>query len=389
MGFIGGVGDLPLAQKIILNAYPEIIETLDPKKAMGFYKKLAKSVKQRAMEYDGKAIMYFVDDYSADNEDKRIAKIFSDLGIEVVTPNSKKKLKFKKEGVFLVSKDHKGNKVKEKVGFVFLNAEHAWVDPTHPAALQRLVIEEASSMLKEKDVKQKAKDKIVKLFNSADEKTYIPNLKKLKKILDKIDPVIDEDIADKNEGFLKAILENKVGTNYSPGVDFIGDKEFYVYIEKLIEFYLQQEPIIKNIQTSKFVLDDSGKVNEGLMSEVFSSLSEYVIKKVDGRGGDSVWVGPKIQQSEIAFLQNAIRKNPDMFIVQKYTPLSYLNQNIVDLRVITDVSHKGILVTKTPWGRGLPMDGNGKVNLSDQGREITVLVAKKSPQKMNSCRRFY
>jgi uncharacterized circularly permuted ATP-grasp superfamily protein len=125
MGFIGGVGDLPLAQKIILDAYPEINETLDPKKAMGFYKKLAKSFKQRAMEYDGKAIMYFVDDYSADNEDKRIAKIFSDLGIEVVTPNSKKKLKFKKEGVFLVSKDHKGKKVKEKVGFVFLNAEHA------------------------------------------------------------------------------------------------------------------------------------------------------------------------------------------------------------------------------------------------------------------------
>jgi hypothetical protein len=57
-----------------------------------------------------------------------------------------------------------------------------------------------------------------------------------------------------------------------------------------------------------------------------------------------------------------------------------MNDVIVDMRVISDVSRDKILVTETPWGRGLPMSGNGKVNLSDQGREITILVgAERAP----------
>lgn len=185
----------------------------------------------------------------------------------------------------------------------------------------------------------------------------------MKKYLDKIEPVVDDEIEKKNKGLLNAILQDQVGVNYSPGVDFIGDKEFYVYIEDLVQFYLNQEPLLKNIETRKFVIEGTNQVDTTMIRRIFSSLSDYVIKKVDGRGGDSVWVGPKIKPSEIPFLIKSIKSNPQLYIVQRYTPLSYLNKNIVDLRVITDVSEKEIIVTNTPWGRGLPMNGNGKVNL--------------------------
>ena len=177
-------------------------------------------------------------------------------------------------------------------------------------------------------------------------------------------------------GILRAILEGRVGSNYAPGVDFIGDKEFYVFVEKLIRFYLREEPILRNIPTERFADEKTGGVNEPLFERIFANLSQWVIKKVDGRGGDGVWVGPKISAEEVPALKAKIRHEPGGYIVQAFTPLSRMNENIVDMRVISDVGPDSILVIDTPWGRGLPMSGNGKVNLSDKGREITILVGR-------------
>lgn len=384
MGFIGGVGDLKLAQDITLKTYPEIKEHLAPRPAQDFYVKLAHSYKERAKQYGGKAIVYMIPTYAADNEDKRIAQIFAEQGIETVTPNTVKQLKITDDGVFMQLKGPGSNSL-EKVGFIFMNGEHSWMDPTHPASVQRALIEEASSLLKEKKISPKIKTQIADILNSADPVTHIPDLQKLRSVLDKTGIGIDKAIARKNAGLLDVILKGKVGANYTPGIDFIGDKEFYVYVEDLVRLYLHEEPIIKNIETKKFNEGASNKTNEALIKTVFDHLNDYVIKKVDGRGGDSVWVGPKVQANDVPALINAIRENPDMYIVQKFTPLSTLNENIVDLRVITDVSPEGIYVTDTPWGRGLPKNGNGKVNLSDKGREITVLVTPKQRFSVNTC----
>lgn len=388
MGFIGGVGDLKLAQDIMLQEYPELKDRYSPRKASEFYMKLAESFKARAQEAGGKAVMYMIPTYAPDNEDKRIAEIFSKLGIETVTPDSVKNLKVRQDGVYLEMKDERGHGTSEKVGFIFMNGEHAWIDPTHPAAAQRNLIEEASGLLKDKKLPSKLKNEIAQALNNTDPVTHLPDLGRLSKLLSKAGYAVDSSIAQKNKGLLDAILKGKVGTNYTPGVDFIGDKEFYVYVEELIRLYLHEEPIIKNIETQKFSENGSNRTNEILLKKVFDNLNEYVIKKVDGRGGDSVWVGPKVKASETHDLIRAIRDNPDLYIVQKFTPLSTMNSNIVDLRVITDVSPKGILVTDTPWGRGLPKDGNGKVNLSDKGREVTVLVVN-SRAEVRSCERVF
>lgn len=390
MGFIGGLGDLKLAQDLTLKTYPEIRDKFSARPAQDFYIKLANSFKARAKEHGGKAIMYMIATYASDNEEKRIAKIFSDLGIETVTPDTIKQLKVKADGVYLEMKDGRGQGASEKVGYIFLNAEHAWVDPSHPAAIQRNLIEEASALLKDKKISSKLKSEVSQALNDVDPATHIPNLGRLRNLLLKAEIFDDEKIIRKNSGLLDAILKSKVGTNYSPGVDFIGDKEFYVYMEDLIRLYLHEEPVLKNIDTKKFSEpSEPARVNEALVKQIFDNLQDYVIKKVDGRGGDSVWVGPKIKPNEIPGLLQSIRGNPDMYIVQKFTPLSTLNDNIVDLRVITDVSPKEIIITDTPWGRGLPKNGNGKVNLSDKGREITVLVVQPKVQMENSCSRVF
>lgn len=33
-----------------------------------------------------------------------------------------------------------------------------------------------------------------------------------------------------------------------------------------------------------------------------------------------------------------------------------------------------VVVSPTPWGRGVPIDGDGKVNLSQKGKEFAVVV---------------
>lgn len=379
LGFIGGTGDLNLAQHLMFDAYPELPEKFAPRSSADFYQQLAASYQERARSYGGKAVLYMIPTYAADNEDQRIADIFSKAGITTVTPQTIDRLVVREDGVYLKTPYGNAPATFEKIGFIVLNAEHAWVDPSHKASRIRNLMEEGSNILRSKKVSPFLKEKVGHLLGDVNPATHLPDLNRLESLLLKNGYQVDAAIRKQNRGLIEAALANKVGLSYSPGVDFVGDKELYVYIEDFIRLYLHEEPILKNIETGKFVSGLETTLDQSKFDTVFKNLNSYVIKKVDGRGGDSVWVGPKITEKEITTLQQAIRLNPDVYIFQKYTPLSTLNNNIVDLRVIADVSSRGVIVTNTPWGRGLPKDGNGKVNLSDRGREITVVVVDKIP----------
>ena len=68
---------------------------------------------------------------------------------------------------------------------------------------------------------------------------------------------------------------------------------------------------------------------------------------------------------------------PNAFIVQKYLSLSQLDEQLVDLRVLSSVNMHEIVISETFWGRGVPAaTSNGKVNISDQGFEFAICVSK-------------
>lgn len=379
LGFIGGTGDLNLAQNLLFKAYPELPEKFQPRRSDNFYERLAESYKLRAKAYGGKTILYMIPTYAADNEDSRISKLFASKGIETITPQTIQRLEIRNDGVYLKTPYANAPAVLEKVGFIVLNAEHAWVDPSHKGSRIRNLMEAASNLLRDKKTSPIVKEKLSRILADTQLAQPLPDLNSLESLLRKNGYEEDLAIKKQNRGLLEAALQNKVGLSYSPGVDFVGDKEMYVYMEDLIRHYLHEEPILRNIETDKFSEGFAKVIDAKKFDHVFSHLNDYVIKKVDGRGGDSVWVGPKLSAKEIPALKEAIALNPDVFIYQKYTPLSFSNNNIVDVRVIADVSRSGVIVTETPWGRGLPMNGNGKVNLSDQGREIGVVVVDSVP----------
>ncbi|MCB0350714.1 MAG: circularly permuted type 2 ATP-grasp protein [Bdellovibrionales bacterium] len=337
-GFVGGIGDLVLAQKFYLKNFPHLSENFSYRDAEKFYDELARLYKKRAAAHGGDVVMYMTPPYP-DNEDKRVRKLLSERGIRFISPYTTERLSVEKDGVYTLNT--KTNK-KTKVGLIILNGEHWWLDANYEANTLRL---------------QKSTD---------GEDSYVAYYQRLGR---------------DTRGLTEAILQKKVASNYTPGIDFIGDKEFYIYVEDFIRFYLGEEPIIKNISSKSFAHKQTGALREKLLKHVLAHIDQYVIKTVDGRGGDGVWVGPKLTENKIMAMAKLIRKSPHSFIVQKYTPLSTLNDLIVDLRILSLVSDDDVYVSDTPWGRGLPKKGDGKVNLSSNGREITVLVADKKKEK--------
>ena len=56
-------------------------------------------------------------------------------------------------------------------------------------------------------------------------------------------------------------------------MEFTNDKEFYIYVESLVRFYLGQEPILRNLETRSLSQRE-------VTDEVFADVGQWVIKGV-------------------------------------------------------------------------------------------------------------
>lgn len=182
-------------------------------------------------------------------------------------------------------------------------------------------------------------------------------------------------------GLLGAYYAGKVKIANGPGLVHVEDKELCSHVDKLIRHYLGEEPILRTIPTLSFGSD------ENLLRRVFDdprTQSDVVVKRVDGRGGNAVWVGAKLPREEFIAARPLVVEEPEAFIVQKYMPLSEVDGQMVDIRgpaFITSVDEElnggpGVAVSPVLWGRGVPSEGsNGKVNISDCGFEFAIATA--------------
>ncbi len=335
-GFVGGMGDLIASRKFLLKNVPEygpfIAPGHDPK---DFYKQLAEDYKGRAKEFGGIPLLIrYSDEISPDNEDKRVQKIFADNGIDGIIydpsepQNVKKKITVKKDGLYWG---------KKKVGYLICNIEAADLDPKNKASKERF--KKAGGWRIKKPLKSE--------FGI--------------------------------EGFWDLVKSKKVGITNPIGLEFINDKEFYIYVEDLIRFYLHEEPILKNIKTQSFAIykkgESKGTLNSELLESTFKNPDPNVFKGVNGRGGDEVSLGRKMKAKDFRILKPKILADPEHFIVQDFTGISYLDGYLVDSRPLAAVFQDHVLVSNTHWGRASPMGGSGKVNIAEGGSVTTSFVA--------------
>src|SRR5690606_34490884 len=105
------------------------------------------------------------------------------------------------------------------------------------------------------------------------------------------------------------VLANAIGTGVAD------DKSIYPYVTDMIRFYLDEEPILKNVPTWQ-----CRKPEE--LSHVLANLPELVVKETQGSGGYGMLVGPAASKVEIERFRERLKANPAAYIAQPTLSLS-------------------------------------------------------------------
>ncbi len=178
-------------------------------------------------------------------------------------------------------------------------------------------------------------------------------------------------------GLLAAYQAGNVTLANAIGTGVADDKSIYPYVPKMIEFYLGEKPILKNVPTYLCREDDDLKY-------VLDHLAELVVKEVHGAGGYGMLVGPAATKQEIADFRAALIADPSRYIAQPTLSLStcptFVDSGVaprhIDLRPFV---LSGTEVQMVPGGltRVALKDGSLVVNSSQGGgtKDTWVLEA--------------
>jgi uncharacterized circularly permuted ATP-grasp superfamily protein len=116
-------------------------------------------------------------------------------------------------------------------------------------------------------------------------------------------------------GLLNVYRAGNVALCNAIGTGVADDKSIYPYVPKMIEFYLGEKPILKNVPTFM------GRNPEDL-KYVLGNLKDLVVKEVHGAGGYGMLVGPASTAQEIEDFRKAVEANPSGYIAQPTLSLS-------------------------------------------------------------------
>jgi uncharacterized circularly permuted ATP-grasp superfamily protein len=116
-------------------------------------------------------------------------------------------------------------------------------------------------------------------------------------------------------GLMRAYKEGNVTVCNGVGTGVADDKSIYPYVPKMIEFYLNEKPILKNVPTYMCRNPDE-------LTYVLDNLKDLVVKEVHGAGGYGMLVGPAATKAEIEDFRKAVLANPSGYIGQPTLSLS-------------------------------------------------------------------
>jgi uncharacterized circularly permuted ATP-grasp superfamily protein len=116
-------------------------------------------------------------------------------------------------------------------------------------------------------------------------------------------------------GLFNAYRAGNVAIANALGTGVADDKAVYAYVPKIIKYYLDQDPILPNIDT--FLCRE-----EADLSYTLANLDKLVVKAVGESGGYGMLVGPHASKAEIEAFGDKVRANPANYIAQRTIALS-------------------------------------------------------------------
>ena len=180
-------------------------------------------------------------------------------------------------------------------------------------------------------------------------------------------------------GLFAAYRKGNVTIANAPGTGVADDKAIYTYVPDIIKYYLDEEPILKNVHTYHCSRPDELKY-------VLEHVHELVIKPVDEAGGYGISIGNKLTKDEIEKVKAEVKANPRKYVAQPIMSLSvhptYIDQKEsfeqrhVDLRTFTVLGHDKQFVLKGGLTRVALKEGNLIVNSSQGGGSKDTWVLK-------------
>ena len=169
-------------------------------------------------------------------------------------------------------------------------------------------------------------------------------------------------------GIMSAYRKGNVAIVNAVGNGVADDKAIYAYVPAMIRYYLNEEPILKNVPTYQLG-------NREEQEYVFSNMNRMVVKKTNESGGYGMLMGHTASEEEIRLYQAEIRKDPRQYIAQPIISLSsapcYMNGRMqprrVDLRPYALCGPDGIQIVPGGLTRVALREGSLVVNSSQGG----------------------
>lgn len=116
-------------------------------------------------------------------------------------------------------------------------------------------------------------------------------------------------------GLVNAARAGNVTIANAVGNGVADDKLVYTYVPDIVRYYLNEDPIIPNVDT--FRLEEPAA-----REEVLDRLEELVVKPVDGSGGKGLVIGPAATKEELEVLRRKVLADPRGWIAQPVLQLS-------------------------------------------------------------------
>jgi uncharacterized circularly permuted ATP-grasp superfamily protein len=113
------------------------------------------------------------------------------------------------------------------------------------------------------------------------------------------------------------VIANAVGNGVGD------DKLVYTYVPTMIQYYLNERPLLPNVSTFRCWLGDE-------RTHVLDRLDELVLKPVEGSGGYGILFGPNATAKELANARREIQEDPRGWIAQPVVQLSTVPTKVAD-----------------------------------------------------------
>jgi uncharacterized circularly permuted ATP-grasp superfamily protein len=169
-------------------------------------------------------------------------------------------------------------------------------------------------------------------------------------------------------GIMSAYRKGNVAIVNAVGNGVADDKAIYTFVPAMIKYYLNEEPVLKNVPTHQL-----GNPEE--REYVFQHMNKMVVKKTNESGGYGMLMGHTSTEEEISRYQVEILKDPRQYIAQPIISLSsspcYMNGKFqprrIDLRPYALCGPEGIQIVPGGLTRVALREGSLVVNSSQGG----------------------